>query len=122
MSRWIPVDERLPELHREQYVPHPYLSQATFNDYYLMSEPVLVSREYEDADWRIVVAQYEDDLDGRTYWETMDAEILTGVNAWMPLPEPYTADTPLTDIDTEEFVEGMKNLKMEVKQTDCAWK
>ena len=32
------------------------------------------------------------------------------------------ADTPQTDIDTEEFVEGMKNLKMEVKQTDCSWK
>ena len=29
------------------------------------------------------------------------------------------ADTPQTDLSTEEFVEGMKNLKMEVKQTDC---
>ena len=26
---------------------------------------------------------------------------------------------PQTDLSTEEFVEGMKNLKMEVKQTDC---
>lgn len=32
------------------------------------------------------------------------------------------ADTPQTDLSTEEFVEGMKNLKMEVKQTDCGWK
>ena len=32
------------------------------------------------------------------------------------------ADTPQTDIDTEEFVKGMKNLKMEVKQADCPWK
>jgi hypothetical protein len=30
-----------------------------------------------------------------------------------------TADTPQTDLSEEEFVEGMKNLKMEVKQTDC---
>lgn len=30
-----------------------------------------------------------------------------------------TADTPQTDLPTEEFVEGMKNLRMEVKQTDC---
>lgn len=30
-----------------------------------------------------------------------------------------TADTPQTDLSAEEFVEGMKNLKMEVKQTDC---
>ena len=34
----------------------------------------------------------------------------------------WEADTPQTDIDTEEFVKGMKNLKMEVKQTDCPWK
>lgn len=33
-----------------------------------------------------------------------------------------TADTPQTDLSTEEFVEGMNNLKMEVKQTDCGWK
>lgn len=32
------------------------------------------------------------------------------------------ADTPQTDLPTEEFVEGMKNLRMEVKQTDCGWK
>lgn len=32
------------------------------------------------------------------------------------------ADTPQTDLPTEEFVEGMKNLRMEVKQTDCPWK
>jgi hypothetical protein len=32
------------------------------------------------------------------------------------------ADTPQTDLSIEEFVEGMKNLKMEVKQTDCGWK
>jgi hypothetical protein len=33
-----------------------------------------------------------------------------------------TADTPQTDLSAEEFVEGMKNLKTEVKQTDCGWK
>jgi len=27
--------------------------------------------------------------------------------------------TPQTDLSAEEFVEGMKNLKMEVKRTDC---
>lgn len=32
------------------------------------------------------------------------------------------ADTPQKDLSAEEFVEGMKNLKMEVKLTDCAWK
>ena len=29
------------------------------------------------------------------------------------------ADTPQTDLPAEEFVEGMKNLKMEVERTDC---
>ena len=38
------------------------------------------------------------------------------------LNEKLTADTPQTDLSVEEFVEGMKNLKMEVKQTDCPWK
>jgi len=31
-------------------------------------------------------------------------------------------DESQTDLSTEEFVEGMKNLRMEVKQTDCGWK
>ena len=35
--------------------------------------------------------------------------------------ERKQADTPQTDLSEEEFVEGMKNLKMEVKQTDCGW-
>ena len=30
-----------------------------------------------------------------------------------------TADTPQTELSTEEFVEGMKNLKMEVKRMEC---
>ena len=33
--------------------------------------------------------------------------------------EWWLADTPQPDLPTEEFVEGMKNLRMEVKQTDC---
>ena len=39
---------------------------------------------------------------------------------WQP-SKKTKADTPQTDLSTEEFVEGMKNLKMEVKQTDCGW-
>ena len=34
----------------------------------------------------------------------------------------HIADAPQTEVPTEEFVEGMKNLRMEVKQTDCGWK
>lgn len=43
-----------------------------------------------------------------------------GLEYW--LSEERVADTPQTDLTTEEFVEGMKNLRMEVKQTDCPWK
>lgn len=34
----------------------------------------------------------------------------------------YIKDAPQTEVSKEEFVEGMKNLRMEVKQTDCSWK
>ena len=33
--------------------------------------------------------------------------------------EWWLADTLQPNLPTEEFVEGMKNLRMEVKQTDC---
>ena len=91
---WIPCSERLPELHRSEYVPHPYRAQSNLlEDYYMISEPVLVTRINPsiEPEERILVAQYEDDLDGRTYWETLDAQQLAGVVAWMPLPEPYEA-------------------------------
>ena len=43
-----------------------------------------------------------------------------GLEYW--LSKERVADTPQTDLTTEEFVEGVKNLRMEVKQTDCGWK
>ena len=53
-----------------------------------------------------------------------DVEEASGVDSALWLIEEMTkqADTPQTDLSTEEFVEGMKNLKMEVKQTDCPFK
>ena len=95
-SEWIPVTERLPELHSSEYVPHPYRAQSNLlEDYYMISEPVLVTRINPsiEPEERILVAQYEDDLDGRTYWETLDAQQLAGVVAWMPLPEPYSIES-----------------------------
>ena len=41
---------------------------------------------------------------------------MTTINGWVLIDS--TADTPQTDLSTEEFVERMKNLKMEVKQTE----
>ena len=92
LFRWIPVTERLPELHRSKCIPNQNLEQSNlFEDYYMISEPVLVTRTnpFIEPEEQIVVAQYEDDLDGRTYWQTVDAEQLVDVVAWMPLPEPW---------------------------------
>ena len=86
--KWIPCSERLPDLHKEHYT-------AFGNDeYFKMSSPVLVYRTGEDIEEeeRIQVAQYEEDSYVRTFWETTDAEILTGVLAWMPLPDPYESE------------------------------
>ena len=79
---WIPVSERLPEVHEPG---------NSVSGIYMQSNPVLVygTCEYEDnAQFHVVT--YCDDLDGNTYWSTeLDAITVSGVTAWMPLPEPY---------------------------------
>lgn len=83
---WIPVSERLPEVHE---------SGNSVSGIYMQSNPVLVygTCEYEDnAQFHVVT--YCDDLDGNTYWSTeLDAITVSGVIAWMPLPEPYMAES-----------------------------
>lgn len=90
-AKWIPCSERLPELHREDPAVNIEPQLNLMADYYMMSDPVLVMRNgpFTDKNERIMVAQYEDDLDGRVYWQTLDAESLPDVVAWMPLPAPY---------------------------------
>jgi len=79
---WIPVSERMPEVHE---------SGNSVSGIYMQSNPVLVYGicEYEDnAQFHVVT--YCDDLDGNTYWSTeLDAITVSGVIAWMPLPEAY---------------------------------
>ena len=57
----------------------------------MQSNPVLVygTAEYEGiAQFHVVT--YCDDLDGNTYWATeLEGVTVSGVIAWMPLPEPY---------------------------------
>ena len=48
-----------------------------------------------------------------------DRGYVSGLYEAMTLFKLIEADAPQTDLSAEEFVEGMKNLKMEVKQTDC---
>lgn len=81
-QQWIPCSERLPEVHE---------SGNSVSGIYMQSNPVLVygTCEYEDnAQFHVVT--YCDDLDGNTYWSTeLDASTVSGVIAWMPLPEPW---------------------------------
>lgn len=81
-QQWIPCSERLPEVHE---------SGNSFSGIYMQSVPVLVygiCEGEENAQFHVVT--YCDDLDGNTYWSTaLDAVTITGVIAWMPLPEPY---------------------------------
>ena len=94
-TQWTPTADHLPDLTRKEYYRSYHCEQMDFvDDLFMLSDPVLVYRDGEDIDPddRILVAQYEDDLDGRTYWQTVDAEVIYGVVAWMPLPEPYRKD------------------------------
>lgn len=92
---WIPCSERLPELHREDPAVNIEPQLNLMADYYMMSDPVLVMRNgpFTDKNKRIMVAQYEDDLDGRVYWLTLDLESLPDVIAWQPLPAPYGGES-----------------------------
>lgn len=95
---WIPVSERLPELHIEYYEPLEHEQASFTKTSYWISDPVLVtgtSRSTEDSP--IFVAMYEDDGYGRTYWDDTFGGTLESVTAWMPLPEPYEAKAAQTD-------------------------
>lgn len=81
-QQWIPCSERLPETRK---------AGNSFSGFFMKSHPVLVygvAEGEEIAEFH--VASYCDDLNGYTYWSTeLDAVTITGVKAWMPLPEPY---------------------------------
>jgi hypothetical protein len=93
--KWIPVKDRLPEVSKMVYEGSKWMQPIGFADYFLLSDWVLVTADADSSDGddtEIFVAQYEDDLDGRTYWTTIGAGLLNNVTAWMPLPQPYKAD------------------------------
>ena len=75
---WIPVTERLPELHEDK------IEDCDGSIYiFLVSEPVVAYTE----DGETVIVQYEDDRNGKVAWveEGGSEDIVTH---WMPLPEP----------------------------------
>ena len=68
---------------------------------------------------------YKDNPERETPWKVIGHIDLYGIAELAIRDAVFAeeiADTPQTDLSAEEFVEGMKNLKMEVKQTDCGWK
>lgn len=88
--KWIPITDRLPELHIEYEEPHPYEQADLITSTYWISDPVLVTGTSKSTDDSpIFVAMYEDDGFGRTYWNDAFGGTLENVTAWMPLPEPY---------------------------------
>lgn len=89
--KWIPCRDRLPE-----------------SDYMC-----LVSCKTKKGIKSVNRAYYSDGL-----WHGSGS--MSGVEAWMPLPEPYTADTPQTDRMTEEEIDTIL-AKALVGQTDCSW-
>ena len=81
---WTPVSRRLPEL----YEAKDLCDERTW----LESDNVIIC----DARGNVFIGKYEDDKDGRTYWNADDGREYRDVLTWMPLPEPYKGDTEET--------------------------
>lgn len=85
-NKWIPVSERLPEKNG----PYLVTQKATFTDYVYISAIGYAHNLYD-------VDEYDFADKKRPGWYEYDSEWgyqeLDGVIAWMPLPEPYKAES-----------------------------
>ena len=103
---WIPTSVRMPSEQGQYLVTFPLCNGEPW--VYILS--FNKGKFYEtDDEWGDV--EYDD------------------VTAWMPLPKPYTADTPQTDMDEDIVrsygfkVESYRQAKAKDEpQTDCGWK
>lgn len=75
---WIPVEQRLPELHKEQ---------INGGDYVMISDPVLAT----DGN-AVAVLQYEIDDESVSGWVYDGMECERKITHWMPMPDPYRGD------------------------------
>ena len=77
VGRWIPVSERLPEKDR-------------YTDFYKCLVAVAVSCTSRNT----ICDSFTAYFDGKHFYSHLyDKAIISGVKAWMPLPEPYKAET-----------------------------
>lgn len=76
VGEWIPVSERLPEMHRED--------MEAEGEYYMISNPVIVTDGQQ-----IYIAEYKEDMDYGYGWHSFDGEDYDNIIACMPLPKPY---------------------------------
>lgn len=82
---WIPCEERLPELHKED---------CLFSNNYKCSDPVLVSLANEYEGTKLAIAYYSliDCEDMYSGWVDNYSGDDLEVIAWQPLPKPYIAE------------------------------
>ena len=112
--KWISVSEKLPELTIHENEP--------FIGEWDNSEPVLVYHSDDKWECKYLVAQYtngfadvgEPILYG--WVDINDGEEVKGVLAWMPLPQPYTADRK-----TESNSEKPNNCEVKNYCDDCLY-
>ena len=86
---WIPVTERLPDVGIDGEIEIlGYAQLAIADSTFKISNPVLATRKIDDR-YELAVLQWEVDGNDGKYWVNDGGDIIKGVIAWMPLPEPY---------------------------------
>ena len=86
---WIPVTERLPDVGIDGEIEIlGYEQLAIADSTFKISNPVLATRKIDDR-YELAVLQWEVDGNDRKYWVNDGGDIIKGVIAWMPLPEPF---------------------------------
>ena len=110
--KWIPCSERLPEEEGNYLVTFGAFAET------INGEKVIFG-DIDGSVSEIGYGCYERDI----FWHPTafgwyDLDTATpfdkrAIKAWMPLPEPYTADTPQTDSNCSELPND---------STDCSWR
>ena len=94
VNKWIPVSERLPEMHKVKLED---------DEYYMISDSVLIT----DGN-SVCMSEYEIDDEERYGWLEHDYEFSGEVTHWMPLPEPYMqADHETKKQTNAEWIRSM---------------